>query len=63
MWIKNLELYNIQYVQIVYIQYICIYMYSLSSITAVSLISEMPLFPPNTIIKLVVGVTLQTERE
>ena len=63
MWIKNLELYNIQYVQIVYIQYICIYMYSLSSITAGSLIVEIPLLPPNTIIHLVVGVTLQTERE
>ena len=36
----NLELYDIQYVQIVYIQYICIYMYSLSSITAVSLIGK-----------------------
>ena len=56
----NLELYNIQYVQIVYIQYICIYMYSLSSITAVSLYDVSP---PNTIIQLVVGVTLQTERE
>ena len=63
MWIKNLELYNIQYVQIVYIQYICIYMYSLSSITAVSLIVKRSLIPPNTIIQLVVGVTLQTERE
>ena len=64
MWIKNLELYNIQYVQIVYIQYICIYMYSLSSITAGSLIVvEKPLIPPNTIIQLVVGVTLQTERD
>ena len=64
MWIKNLEQYNIQYVQIVYIQYICIYMYSLSSITAVSLIVfEIPLHPPNTIIQLVVGVTLQSERE
>ena len=50
----------IQYVQIVYIQYICIYMYSLSSITAVSVYDESP---PNTIIQLVVGVTLQTERE
>ena len=57
---ENLELYNIQYVQIVYIQYICIYIYSLSSITAVSLYD---VFPPNTIIQLVVGVTLQTERE
>ena len=63
MWIKNLELYNIQYVQIVYIQYICIYMYSLSSITAGSLIVEESLHPPNTIIQLVVGVTLQSERE
>ena len=63
MWIKNLELYDIQYVQIVYIQYICIYMYSLSSITAGSLIGELYLTPPNTIIQLVVGVTLQTERE
>ena len=64
MWIKYLELYNSQYVQIVYIQYICIYMYSLSSITAGSLIVvEKPLTPPNTIIQLVVGVTLQTERE
>ena len=61
MRIKNLELYNIQYVQIVYIQYICIYMYSLSSITAVSVYDKEP--PPNTIIQLVVGVTLQTERE
>ena len=61
MWIKNLELYNIQYVQIVYI---CIYMYSLSSITAGSLIVvNKSLIPPNTIIQLVVGVTLQTERE
>ena len=38
-------------------------MYSLSSITAGSLIGERPLTPPNTIIQLVVGVTLQTERE
>ena len=39
-------------------------MYSLSSITAGSLIiDEYSLFPPNTIIQLVVGVTLQTERE
>ena len=38
-------------------------MYSLSSITAVSLIGEIPLSPPNTIIQLVVGVILQTERE
>ena len=39
-------------------------MYSLSSITAGSLIiDEKSLFPPNTIIQLVVGVTLQTERE
>ena len=60
MRIKNLELYDIQYVQIVYIQYICIYMYSLSSITAVSVYDEPP---PNTIIQLLVGVTLQTERE
>ena len=52
-------MYKIQYVQIVYIQYICIYMYSLSSITAGSLNIE----PPNTIIQLVVGVTLKTERE
>ena len=35
-------------------------MYSLSSITAVSLYD---VFPPNTIIQLVVGVTLKTERE
>ena len=39
-------------------------MYSLSSITAGSLIiDEKSLFPPNTIIQLVVGVTLQIERE
>ena len=39
-------------------------MYSLSSITAGSLIiDEKSLFPPNTIIQLVVGVTLKTERE
>ena len=36
-------------------------MYSLSSITAGSVYDEPP--PPNTIIQLVVGVTLQTERE
>ena len=35
-------------------------MYSLSSITAVSVYDEPP---PNTIIQLLVGVTLQTERE
>ena len=38
-------------------------MYSLSSITAGSLIVKKSLVPPNTIIQLVVGVTLQTERE
>ena len=38
--------------------------YSLSSSTLVSLIdSPIPLLPPNTIIQLVVGVTLHTERE
>ena len=47
-----------------YKQYICMYMYSLSSITAGSLIGvKKSLLPPNTIIQLVVGVTLQTERE
>ena len=35
-------------------------MYSLSSITAGSMYDVIP---PNTIIQLVVGVTLQTERE
>ena len=38
-------------------------MYLLSSITAVSLIVDNPLCPPNSIIQLVVGVTLHTERE
>ena len=38
--------------------------YSLSSSTLVSLIHSSPtLDPPNTIIQLVVGVTLHTERE
>ena len=39
--------------------------YSLSSSTLVSLIDSIPssLSPPNTIIQLVVGVTLHTERE
>ena len=39
--------------------------YSLSSSTLVSLIDStpIPLDPPNTIIQLVVGVTLHTERE
>ena len=38
--------------------------YSLSSSTLVSLINPSPpLHPPNTIIQLVVGVTLHTERE
>ena len=38
--------------------------YSLSSSTLVSLThSSPPLSPPNTIIQLVVGVTLHTERE
>ena len=37
--------------------------YSLSSNTLVSLIDSIPLTPPNTIIQLVVGVTLHTERE
>ena len=36
--------------------------YSLSSSTLVSL-TNTPLTPPNTIIQLVVGVTLHTERE
>ena len=54
-----LLIYN-YYIQYVYIQYICIYMYSLSSITAVSLYDVNP---PNTIIQLVVGVTLHNERE
>ena len=57
---KRLYCYYIQYVQIVYIQYICIYMYSLSSITGVSVYDVLP---PNTIIQLVVGVTLHNERE
>ena len=39
-------------------------MYLLSSITAVSpIVVEKSLFPPNSIIQLVVGVTLHTERE
>ena len=37
--------------------------YSLSSSTLVSLKNTPPLLPPNTIIQLVVGVTLHTERE
>ena len=37
--------------------------YSLSSSTLVSLTNPTPLNPPNTIIQLVVGVTLHTERE
>ena len=37
--------------------------YSLSSSTLVSLTVTPPLHPPNTIIQLVVGVTLHTERE
>ena len=37
--------------------------YSLSSSTLVSLTNTPPLSPPNTIIQLVVGVTLHTERE
>ena len=39
-----------------------VYMYSLISINLVSLTYE-PLTPPNSIIQLVVGVSLQTERE
>ena len=39
-----------------------VYMYSLISINLVSLTYE-PLIPPNSIIQLVVGVSLQTERE
>ena len=40
-------------------------MYLLSSITAVSLnvVIKLSLIPPNSIIQLVVGVTLHTERE
>ena len=38
-------------------------MHLLSSITAVSPIVEKSLVPPNSIIQLVVGVTLHTERE
>ena len=39
-------------------------MYLLSSITAVSLnVIKLSLCPPNSIIQLVVGVTLHTERE
>ena len=37
-----------------------VYMYLLSSITAVSVYNVLP---PNSIIQLVVGVTLHTERE
>ena len=37
--------------------------YSLSLSTLVSLTHPSPLNPPNTIIQLVVGVTLHTERE
>ena len=37
--------------------------YSLSSSTLVSLTDSPSLHPPNTIIQLVVGVTLHTERE
>ena len=43
-----------------------VYMYSLISINLVSLRYEPPnepLHPPNSIIQLVVGVSLQTERE
>ena len=37
--------------------------YSLSSSTLVSLTDPSSLIPPNTIVQLVVGVTLHTERE
>ena len=40
-----------------------VYMYSLISINLVSLRNELRLNPPNSIIQLVVGVSLQTERE
>ena len=40
-----------------------VYMYSLISINLVSLRNEPSLTPPNSIIQLVVGVSLQTERE
>ena len=40
-----------------------VYMYSLISINLVSLRYDEPLTPPNSIIQLVVGVSLQTERE
>ena len=40
-----------------------VYMYSLISINLVSLTDEPSLNPPNSIIQLVVGVSLQTERE
>ena len=40
-----------------------VYMYSLISINLVSLSDEPYLIPPNSIIQLVVGVSLQTERE
>ena len=40
-----------------------VYMYSLISINLVSLRNEPSLSPPNSIIQLVVGVSLQTERE
>ena len=41
-----------------------VYMYSLISINLVSLMNELsPLHPPNSINQLVVGVSLQTERE
>ena len=43
-----------------YIFNTCIYYYLLSSITAVTVYSVIP---PNSIIQLVVGVTLHTERE
>ena len=45
-------------------QYMYTYMYSLNSITCVSLTDvDKSLTPPNTIIQLVVGVTFHTERE
>ena len=58
---KNYLLYcNIIITYSIHIVSTTVYMYLLSSITAVSLYDVLP---PNSIIQLVVGVTLHTERE
>ena len=58
----NIIITNYHYIFNTHCIYYCL-LYLLSSITAVSPIVETFLVPPNSIIQLVVGVTLHNERE